>query len=56
MSLITSHGWKLPERAIFTPVQTIMMEASPVQRSCPVVSKIGPLLPIMEFNTPVRKP
>ena len=55
-SLINSHGWKLPDMAIFTPVQTTMMAASPVQRSCPAVSKIGPLVPIMLFITPCRKP
>ena len=42
--------------AIFTPVQTTMMAASPVQRSCPAVSKVGPLVPIMLFITPCRKP
>ena len=42
MSRITSHGWKVPDMAIFTPVQTTMMAASPVQSCCPLFSSIRP--------------
>ena len=53
---MTSHGWKVPDMAIFTPVQTTMMAASPVQSCCPLLSRIGPLEPMIEFSTPLMKP